>query len=83
MCVDEIIPFIPSDIGISRHCGVLDGHNSYRLLYVFYPDSTSLLIHTFQGALVDQMSGPRPKLTRRRGACEECRQKKVRCKLIP
>ncbi|KAI0570462.1 Fungal-trans domain-containing protein, partial [Pyrenophora tritici-repentis] len=25
------------------------------------------------------MSGPRPKLTRRRGACEECRQKKVRC----
>ncbi|KAH3953672.1 hypothetical protein HBH70_238930 [Parastagonospora nodorum] len=25
------------------------------------------------------MSGVRPKLTRRRGACEECRQKKVRC----
>ncbi|KAJ6284300.1 hypothetical protein J3E71DRAFT_171878 [Bipolaris maydis] len=25
------------------------------------------------------MSDPRPKLTRRRGACEECRQKKVRC----
>ncbi|EUC26878.1 hypothetical protein COCCADRAFT_42192 [Bipolaris zeicola 26-R-13] len=25
------------------------------------------------------MSVPRPKLTRRKGACEECRQKKVRC----
>ncbi|KAI1676183.1 Fungal Zn binuclear cluster domain containing protein [Pyrenophora tritici-repentis] len=32
-----------------------------------------------QGALADQMSDARPKLTRRRGACEECRQKKVRC----
>lgn len=63
----------------------MDWQATVTFLHVFRSGSTFVLLHCtcLTDAIVEQMSDPRPKLTRRRGACEECRLKKVRCMVTP